>query len=152
MDLKELKLDAAQLEGLLTRAFPSSGGEPFVLIEDLQVGRARIRMPFRKWMLRPGNSIGGPALFTAADIVMYVLVMAHIGPELMAVTSDLTMHFLARGKPGDLIAQGRLLKLGRRLAVMDCEIFSAAEPQTLIAHVSGSYALPVKTSAPSSAK
>jgi uncharacterized protein (TIGR00369 family) len=143
MDL-ELKLDAAQLEALLARAFPSNRGEPFMHVEDLQPGRARVRMPFRSWMLRPGNSIAGPALFTAADMVMYVLVMAHVGPELMAVTSDMTMHFLTRGKPGDLVAHGKLLKLGRRLAVMDCEIFSAADPETLVAHVSGSYALPVK--------
>jgi len=63
-------------------------------------------------MLRPGNTISGPAIFTAADIAMYVLVMGHIGPELMAVTSDMTMHFLNKGAPGDLIAEARMLKLG----------------------------------------
>jgi len=72
----------------------------------------------RQYHLRPGD-------FTAADIAMYVLVMGHIGPELMAVTSDMTMHFLNKGAPGDLIAEARMLKLGRRLAVMDVLVYSA---------------------------
>lgn len=99
MDLKELKLGSAELEKLMARAFPSSSGESFIKIEELRPGHARTRMPFRNWMLRPGNTISGPALFAAADTAMYVLVLAHIGPELMAVTSDLNMHFLNRGKP-----------------------------------------------------
>lgn len=140
----EPKLGKDELEKLMARAFPTSSGESFVKIEELRAGHARTRMPFRNWMLRPGNTISGPALFAAADTAMYILVLAHIGPELMAVTSDLNMHFLNRGKPGDLIADARLLKLGKRLAVMDVLLSSAAEPGETIAHVSGSYALPAR--------
>ena len=138
----DLKLSGAQIEKLIQAGFPSS--EPFMHVDELKVGAARIRMPYKKWMLRPGNTISGPAIFTAADMAMYVCTMGHIGPELMAVTSDMTLHFLNKGVPGDVIADARLLKLGRRLAVMDVLIYSGADPQTAIAHVSGSYAEPPK--------
>lgn len=136
----ELKLAPAELEKLIHLGFASSA--PFMKVEDLRPGSARIRIFYKPRMLRPGNTISGPAIFTAADIAMYVLVMGHIGPELMAVTSDMTMHFLNKGAPGDLIAEARMLKLGRKLAVMDVLVYSSADPKTVIAHVSGSYALP----------
>ena len=138
----DLKLKAADIEKLIQAGFGAK--EPFLLVEALTPGTARVRMPYKKWMLRPGNTISGPAIFTAADTAMYVLVLAHIGPELMAVTTDMTLHFLNKGVPGDLIAESRLLKLGRRLAVMDVTVASGADPQTVIAHISGSYALPQK--------
>ncbi|MEK6806160.1 MAG: PaaI family thioesterase [Pseudomonadota bacterium] len=136
----ELKLTAEQLEKLIHMGFPSR--EAFMRVEDLKLNFARVRMLYKKWMLRPGNVLSGPTIFTAADIGMYVCVMAHIGPELMAVTSDMTLHFINKGAPGDLIADTRLLKLGRKLAVMDVAVFSSAAPETMIAHISGSYALP----------
>lgn len=111
-------------------------------VEEVRPGEVRIRVPFRESMLRPGKVLSGPALFTASDIAMYALVLAHVGPELMAVTANLNMNFLNKAKPGDIIALGRLLKLGRRLAVMEVSLYSSAEPDTPVAHVTGSYARP----------
>lgn len=118
--------------------------KPFFEVEELRAGSARVRMPFRKWMLRPGNTISGPALFTAADLAMYALVLGHVGPELMAVTSDLNLHFLSKGQAADIVGEARLLKLGRRLAVMEVSLSCGDDP-TLVAHVSGSYSLPTKS-------
>lgn len=140
MDLS-LKLNAQQIEDLIHLGF-NSGDRKFLKVEELSPGFTRIRIPFRNSMLRPGGVLSGPAMFTAADTAMYVLVMGHIGPQLMAVTSDFNMHFLSKAKQGDLLAEGRLLKLGRRLAVMEVALFSSAEPERRVAHVTGSYALP----------
>lgn len=136
-----LKLSAEQIEAAVRAGLPQAQ-DGFFAVEEVRSGYARIRLPYHRWMLRPGPAISGPAQFMAADCAMFALVLAHIGPELMAVTSDMTMHFLNRGKPGDIIAEARLLKLGRRLAVMDVTLFSAADPAKPIAHVAGSYALP----------
>jgi len=76
-------------------------------------------------MLRPGNVLSGPALFTAADLSMYALVLSHVGPELMAVTANFNMNFPAKAKPGDIIGEGRMLKLGRRLAGMEVLLYSS---------------------------
>ncbi len=137
-----LKLDAAQLTALLNRAFPSGRGDQPLTVESVQPGRARIRMRYRDWMQRPGASLSGPTLMAAADTAMYVAVMAHVGPELMAVTADMNLRFLHRGALGDVIAEARILKLGRRLVVMDCSVWSDAEPERLVMQASGSYAVP----------
>ena len=93
-------------------------------------------------MLRPGNIISGPTLFTAADSAMYALVLGHLGAQLMAVTSDMSLRFLARAAPGDVIGEATFLKLGRRLAVMEAKMSTRGAPGVVVAHASGSYALP----------
>jgi acyl-coenzyme A thioesterase PaaI-like protein len=68
--------------------------------------------------------------------------MAQLGPVALAVTTNLNMNFLRRGEAGrDLIAQGRLLKLGARLAVTEFSILSdgSADP---IAHATLTYSIP----------
>ena len=137
---QELKLGAAEIEALFTQHFGSGDG---LRVEEIRAGYARLRMPFRKWMLRPGNVISGPALFTAADSAMYALVLAHLGPVVMAVTSDMTLHFLNPGPAGDVVAECKLLRMGKRLAVMEVSLYTGLD-QTLAAHVTGSYSLPPK--------
>lgn len=137
----DLKLDAVQVQKLITTGFKSETG--FFVVEDLRPGYARVRMPFNKWMLRPGGVISGPALFTTADLAMYTLVLGHIGPELMAVTSSLNLNFLSRGLAADVHAEASLLKLGAKLAVMDVKLRCGDDP-VLVAHATGSYSLPTK--------
>ena len=135
---QELKLGGAEIEALFAQHF---GANNPLRIEELRPGYARLRMPFHKWMLRPGNVISGPALFTAADSAMYALVLAHVGPVVMAVTSDMNLHFLAAAPAGDVVAECKLLKLGKRLVVMEVSLFTGPD-RTFAAHVTGSYSLP----------
>ena len=136
----ELKLTAEAVENLIQLGFAAK--QKLFTVEELRVGYARTRVPFQPRMLRPGKVLSGPALFTAADTAMYALVLSHVGPQLMAVTANFNIHFLNKAQPGDIIAEARLLKLGRKLAVMDVALYSSAAPQTLVAQASGSYALP----------
>jgi len=138
----ELKLTAAQLEQLLNSAFPSGKGDNPLLVEEVQPGMARVRMRYREWMQRPGRVLSGPTLMAAADTAMYVAVMAHVGPALMAVTADMNLRFLNKGALGDVLAEARILKLGRKLVVMETRVWSAAEPDSLVMYASGSYAVP----------
>jgi uncharacterized protein (TIGR00369 family) len=144
MDLS-LKMTAQQVETLIQTGFAAKS--LFMKIEELQLGRVRVRIPYRDSMLRPGRVLSGPSLFAAADIAMYALVLSHIGPQLMAVTSSLNMNFVNKAQPGDILADCRMLKLGRRLAVMEVSLYSSAAPEILVTHVTGSYALPQPTAA-----
>jgi uncharacterized protein (TIGR00369 family) len=137
----DLMLDAAAVQDLIIDGFKAD--REFVVVEKLEPGLARVRLPVRGWMVRPGNVISGPALFTAADLAMYALVLGHVGPQMMAVTSDFTMHFLNKGKVADVIATAKLLKLGRRLVVIDVALSCGDDP-TIVAHTTGSYALPAR--------
>lgn len=136
----DLKLTAQAVEQLIRQGLPAAEQGDF-RVEAVTPGYARIRLPFHAHMLRPGNTISGPTLFTAADSAMYALVLAHIGPQVMAVTANLSINFLNRAQPGDVIGEARLLKLGRRLAVMEVGLSTGGDP-ALVAHVTGSYALP----------
>lgn len=138
MDLK-LVMQAPAVIDLITKGFQSD--TPFFAIEELRPGFLRAHMPFRKWMLRPGNVISGPALFTTADLCMYALVLAHTGPQLMAVTSNLNLNFLNKGVAADVHAEASLLKLGRKIAVMEVKLRCGDDP-ALVAHATGSYAMP----------
>lgn len=124
----------------------ATAGVPYVgqlgcRIERFEAGDVAVRLPYRDLLLRPGGTICGPALMALADITLYGLVLSLIGRVELAVTTDMTIHFLARPLPRDVIAQGRILKLGRRLAVGEVTLRTEGEAD-LICHVTGTYAIP----------
>lgn len=110
-----LQLDAETLEGFIRAAFPEL--DVSVRVAALSPGHLRLRQPIARDHLRPGDTISGPTLMTLADTAMYLLVLAHIGLEPMAVTSHLSMDFLRRASGEVVLADAALLRLGRRNAV-----------------------------------
>lgn len=132
-------LSAEDVERIIHESVPQVANNGLT-VEAVSAGTARVRVPFQPWMIRPGNVLSGPALFLAADVAMFAVLLAHAGKDLKAVTSDLTMHFLNKARIGDITAEARLLKIGRRLAVMEVSLFTADDP-ALVAHVTGSYVL-----------
>ena len=59
----------------------------------------------------------------------------------MAVTTNLSINFLKRPAQKDLLADCRLIKLGKRLAVADIAIRTDGE-EDLVAHATSTYSLP----------
>jgi len=119
------RMDAAALNAFLLRAFPEADPERMARVTDVAPGRVMLRAPTSSANLRPGGVISGPTLMSLADTAAYALVLAHIGEVAMAVTSSLSIHFLRGAKPGELVAEASLLKLGRRLAT--CEVLMWTE-------------------------
>ncbi len=136
-----LVLDADGVIELILRGFPGSTRETVARITALSPGRIQMLAPFREGTLRPGGVISGPTLMALADHAAYALVLAHIGDQLMAVTSTLTINFLRGCVPGDLYADAELLRLGRRIAVCDIRLWTEA-PDRLAAQASVTYAIP----------
>ena len=118
-----------------------TGGEP-PTIEFADGKNVRARVRYHPAQIRPGGTLSGPTMMALADVAAYALVFSAIGLEPLAVTSDLTIHFLRKPKPADLIGEGRLLKLGRSLAVVDVVITSEGAPDKAVAHAVVTYALP----------
>jgi len=136
-------LDAAQVEALINSHFPQIhvGGRA-MLIEEAGARHARVRLKKQDRHLRPGGTVSGPTMFTLADFSVYVAVIATLGEAgIEAVTTNLNINFLAKPEPRDLIAQVRLLRLGRRLAVGEAQLFSDGEADP-VAHAIATYALP----------
>lgn len=138
-------MDEEALTAFLAREFPQIFLDgPAYAIEEVGERMARVRFSATERHLRPGGTVSGPALFALADLTAYVAVLSAIGPVPLAVTTDLTIHFLRRAQPGDLLCEARILRLGRRLAVIDCAIRPAAAAE-LVAHAVTTYALPPNT-------
>lgn len=116
-------------------------GQLGISIESWEAGNVKVRLPYSDLVRRPGGTISGPALMGLADVTLYGVVMSLIGRAELAVTTDLNFHFLSKPKPLDLIAEGRILKLGRRLAVGEVMIFAEGDTQP-VCRASGSYAIP----------
>ncbi|WP_426010705.1 PaaI family thioesterase [Caulobacter sp. DWR2-3-1b2] len=135
-----LKLDAAALNAFLAKAFPEAGAHLPEVVEA-EPGRVLMRQAFATRALRPGGLISGPTQMAMADTAGYALVLAHIGEVAMAVTTSLTIHFLRGAKPGDLYAEGALLKLGRRIATADVLIWSESRERAC-AKATVAYAIP----------
>ena len=136
-----LKLDAQAVNALLRGAFPSGSSTQFPTVTLAEPGRIEVTMPYNPGMLRPGGLVSGPTQMSLADTAAYALVLTHLGPELMAVTSSMLVNFLRPCKPGDLQAEGSFLKLGRRQAVCDIRIWTETR-ERLAAQATVTYALP----------
>jgi uncharacterized protein (TIGR00369 family) len=110
--------------------------------EELTRGRARLRLPFDERHIRPGDTVSGPAIFTLVDTALYAAVLSEVGLEPLAVTTDIQIRYLRRAGRCDLIAEARLLKRGRRLAIGDVTVYAEGR-QGAVAHATGTYALPL---------
>ena len=113
-----------QLLAVLHGAFPPPDPAFAMRIEHLDDRSIRMRAPIGDQTLRPGDTVSGPTLFSIADAVAWMLTLAHLEPERDALTSSVTMQFLRRPQPADLIGEGRLLRMGRRLSVSDVLLYS----------------------------
>jgi uncharacterized protein (TIGR00369 family) len=141
----ELPLDAARIQGLIDTHFPQiqSGGRSF-LVEAVGERSARVRLKADGRHTRPGGTIAGPAMFALADLGMYVAIIAALGEAgFEAVTSGLSINFLAKPEPADMTAVVKLIRVGRRLAVGEVELYSEGVPD-MVAHAVATYALPVQ--------
>jgi uncharacterized protein (TIGR00369 family) len=110
-------------------------------IEEVWHGGARVRQAYHAQSIRPGGTISGPTMMALADFAMYVGLLASIGPVPLAVTTNLNINFLRKPGARDLIAECRLLKLGRRLAVGAVSIRSDGQEDP-VAHVTSTYSIP----------
>ena len=135
-------LTLQELDRLLSAEFPQmldrSRGHS---VEDVWHGGARVRRAYSDRSLRPGGTVAGATLMALGDFAIYVAVLASIGWVPLAVTTSLTINFLRTPAQRDLIAECKLLKLGKRLAVGEVTIRSDGEDEP-VAHVTATYSLP----------
>lgn len=132
------RMTASEIDAFLREAFPH-GTPPAVEQADGRTARCRIR--YAESQLRPGGTLSGPTMMSLADTAMYALVLSAIGFQPLAVTTNLSINFLRKPAPADLIADCRMLKLGKALAVGDVTITSEGADAPC-AHAVVTYSIP----------
>lgn len=142
--MHQAAMTVEELDAFLRREFPQvfragSG----LAIEAAWHGGCRIRQAYREDFIRPGGTISGPTMMALADFAMYVAVLASIGPVPLAVTTNFNINFLRKPAQRDLIAEAKLMKLGKRLAVGEVAIRSDGHEEA-VAHVTSTYSIPAR--------
>ena len=141
------RMTKAELDAFLAEEFPQAfhAGNGLSL-ERVALGDCRIRLAYSDKFLRPGGTISGPTMMMLADFALYVAVLSAIGPVALAVTTNFNINFLRRPDRRDLIAEARIMKLGKRLAVLEVLVYSDGLDEA-IAHVTATYSIPPKSGA-----
>jgi len=135
-----VKMSAQDLMDFMEREFPQVNND--FIIEEVRDMGVRVRMPIANRHLRPGGTVSGPSMFALADCAIYMAVLAMIGPQGLAVTTNCSMDFMRKPEAGkDLICECNLLKLGRVLAVGDVLIYSDGLDKP-VARASMTYSIP----------
>lgn len=135
-------LTADEIGKLLSEEFPQAFYPGCGLsIERVDYGAVRVRRAYHADYLRPGGTISGPTMMELADFAMYVAVFSAIGAQPLAVTTNLTINFLRKPAQADLLAEAKLLKVGKRLAVGEVAIYSDGSDEP-VAHVTSTYSIP----------
>ena len=133
-------MDRAALTAFLAAEFGQVAQD--FAVEAVDDDRLRLRLIVQGRHLRPGGTVSGPAIFALADVAVYLAILARIGPVALAVTTSAAVDFLRKPAAGvDLIAEARILKLGRVLAVGDVLIRSEGGTAP-VARASLTYSIP----------
>ncbi|MEL6125012.1 MAG: PaaI family thioesterase [Pseudomonadota bacterium] len=137
--MREPVMTVEEVSAFLAEVFPQIDGN--FIVEDVGPMSARVRMPMREEKLRPGGTVSGPAMFGLADCAFYVAVLAMIGREALTVTTNCSIDFMRKPAAEDMVAEVRLLKLGRVLAVGDVMLYSEGSDDP-VARASLTYSIP----------
>lgn len=143
---ERMKVQSAQgVQDIIHRGVPIAA-DYGIVVEEVNDAYARIRLPYATRFLRPGGSLSGPAMMSMVDTVMYAALLHEYGAEQMALTSDIQIRFLRRAPTRDAVAEGRIIKKGSRLVVIEVDIYAEGESHQPAAHATGTYMLPHEAS------
>ena len=123
----------------LTEVFPQVDGKIEIL--NLENETAQVKLKTTNSDLRPGGTVSGPSMFLLADVAFYIAVLASIGKEPLAVTTNCSINFLRKPDPDDLLAEAQIFKQGKKLVVGEVRLMSESADQ-LVAHATFTYVIP----------
>ncbi len=127
-----------QIAAFLATEFPQS----LCVVESVGERGATVSHRVGPAELRPGGTVSGPVLMGVADVALYVAILGEIGIVPLAVTTDLTIHFLRKpSAERRIIGVCQLIKVGRTLAIGEVTLYSEGLDDP-VAHVVGSYSIP----------
>ena len=106
---------------------------------DWQPG-AILRMTFSDRLCRSGGIVCGQALMALADTAMVIAITATNGGFRPITTVDQTTHFLKAVASSDVLADARVVRLGRTMSFGRVTLSAAGDPKP-VAMVSSAFAM-----------
>jgi uncharacterized protein (TIGR00369 family) len=106
---------------------------------DWQPG-AILRLPFSERLCRKGGTVSGQALLAFADTAMVIANFAANRGYRALTTVDQTMHFMRAVSASDVLADARVVRLGRTMSFGRVTLLSATDNKP-VAMVSSAFAM-----------
>ncbi len=103
-------------------------------VRSREEGLCTLIVPFSTSLERPGGIVSGMTIMGAADVAMWLAIMAVRGTQEQWVTTDMKTAFLRSARQEDVLCVARILKLGKRTAYGTAECTNV-EGQLLAHHV-----------------
>ena len=97
----DVVMTVQELNEFLAGAFP--GAPRLYAVEAVGRDGIRMRLPYDAAQIRPGGTLSGPTMMGLADGAAWLATLSRIGPVALAVTSHLSIDFLAKPGPADLL-------------------------------------------------
>ncbi|HEV2915446.1 MAG TPA: PaaI family thioesterase [Pyrinomonadaceae bacterium] len=96
-------------------------------LEEVERGAAVLRMEVRDELRRNGGTTHGGAIASLIDTAAAFALMTLLEPGQSTTTIDLTIHYLRPLLEGRARAHARVIRSGRRVAVVSVEVTNEAE-------------------------
>jgi uncharacterized protein (TIGR00369 family) len=93
-----------------------------IRLEEIDVGFARFRMPFRRELVQAYGVAHGGAITSLADTAVAFALMTLIQPGERVTTVEIKINFLTPVIEGELVGESRVIQKGKRLALADMEV------------------------------
>ena len=133
-------MNVDEMKSFLAEQFPQ--GERFGELVELEPGQATMRLSQNDDHNRITPAHQRSTIMALADVAVYAALLSKIGPVSLAVTSNLNINFMKEpSKSQSILAQAKMLKVGKRLAVGEVLVFTTGDTDP-IAHVTMTYAIP----------
>lgn len=110
------RFDKAAAETLLTSVFAKCVQDLGLSVEGIDKDGAVLRMGFSENLCRDNGVICGQALMSLADTAMVFAISAAAGEYFPMTTVDQTIHFMRPAMRADVLADARVVRLGKTMA------------------------------------
>lgn len=90
-----------------------------------EAGRIRVAFDGTEDFLNPAGFIQGGMLSAMLDDTISATVAARTDGRLFSTTIDMNVSFIAPARPGTLVAEGRIVRLGKTIAFLEGELRDA---------------------------
>ena len=103
------------------RYFPTVVG---LEVDEVRLGYARLRLPFRPELRQPAGAVHGGAIATMIDTVCVPAIGGGYDRMPGLATIDMQIRYLGAARDTDLVAEGWVVKRGRSIVFCQAEVRS----------------------------
>ena len=135
-------------EGFVERVRRIASGKGFAELVGMrldlaEVDHARVRLPYRVEVSRGDELVQGGAIAALVDVAGTAAAWCShdLAPGSRGATVGLSLSYLEGGR-GDLVADARVVRRGRRLIILQVEVYGAGDSHVATAQVTYSLTAP----------